>query len=213
MATCAARRRHVPESSACSDNDAGGDCSQCAYRSHFVSGKLMLADRRNAWGFSLFGDDIRAELGGKASLMGLYQTDYLFQGTYPFAVSKFVIFIMYYELVEKMTSDITFKIHLPGDGPERPILEFPILRKDLPIGDPKNQPEADDEEEVERISHARIPIILSPLVIPAEGFVKVRAHFNDGSVLRLGRLRMRAIGPEEAAALGVGSEQTVKPPG
>jgi hypothetical protein len=33
---------------------------------------------RNSWGVSLFCDDIRAELGGKISVMGIYQTDMIF---------------------------------------------------------------------------------------------------------------------------------------
>ena len=41
--------------------------------------------------------------------MGLYQTDYLFQGTFPFIIPKFVIFIMYYEVVDKITSDILLR--------------------------------------------------------------------------------------------------------
>ena len=50
-------------------------------------------DRNKAWGFTLFGDDIRAEVGGKLSLMGMYQGDMFFPSNMalPFLIPKLAV--------------------------------------------------------------------------------------------------------------------------
>lgn len=156
----------------------------------------MARDHGDTWGFALFGDDLRQEVGGKISLMGLYQSDFLFRGELPFVVAKFVILVMYYETVGATEGDIQFKIHLPGDEADKPSLEFPIPRATMPL----LLAQLESEEDTDRIHHIRIPVVLSPLVIAREGLIKVRAHYEDGSILRLGRLQVRALRPDEIAA-------------
>jgi hypothetical protein len=75
------------------------------------------------------------------------------------------------------------------------------MRKDLPA--PPSELKTDDEERADQIFHARIPIVLSPLVIAKEGRLKVRAHYSDGKILRLGSLKTRPLTSEEASALGI----------
>jgi len=69
-------------------------------------------DRNKAWGFALFGDDVRAEIGGKTSLMGLYQADMFFPDNLPLPIvlSKFVIHIMYYEIIGSIEGDFSFEV-------------------------------------------------------------------------------------------------------
>ena len=159
----------------------------------------MDADRRLCWGFSLFCDDLRSEVGGKVSAMGIYQNDYLFHGSYPHVAPKFTILVMYYELVGAITSDIELKVHFPGDAQDKPTIQFEIPRSDIPTA--KDQVPLPSEIDGERINHIRIPIVVSPAIIQKEGFFKVRAHFGDGKILRLGRLKVRALTPDEAAKM------------
>jgi hypothetical protein len=163
----------------------------------------MDQDRNKAWGFVLFCDDVRQEIGGKFSAMGLYQSEYLFQGAFPYVVPKFAMLVMYYERKGAVTSDIEFRVHVPGDDPAKPSLVFPLARKDLPQL-PAGAAPADDPDS-EPIIHARLPIMLTPMVIPAQGFIKVRAHYDDGTILRLGRLNIRPITPHEMTALNLPS--------
>jgi hypothetical protein len=168
----------------------------------------MEDNRRNSWGFSLFCDDVRSEVGGKVSIMGLYQNDYIFQGTFPFVIPKLAIFVMYYELAGTISDDINFKVFFPGDEPEKPTIDMPILRKDLP---PPDVGKLNLEEGQEPIFHARIPIVLSPLVIKEAGKIKVRAQYSNGKILRLGVLNMIATPIESVPA--VSNEQIAKSPG
>lgn len=139
------------------------------------------------------------------SVMGLYQDDYILRGSFPFVVPKFVIFVMYYELIDTISGDINFKVHLPGDEPEKPSFDLPFIRKNFPKPDPSKLRVFEDDPEPEAIFHVRIPIVLSPVIFRQEGRVKVRAHYADGTILRLGGLHIKSISPAEPLAPSGGS--------
>jgi hypothetical protein len=160
---------------------------------------VKLQDRNKAWGFSLFGDDMRVEVGGKMSLMGLYQADMFFpdNAPYPVNIPRFCILIMYYEIIGAIEDDVTFKVTF---GPENQVVaELPVLRKDLRDLTNAIQPNEADAtpEDKERIFHSRIPIMLSPFAIPSKGRLRVRAHYSDGSVLKLGSISVREVSLED----------------
>lgn len=130
------------------------------------------------------------------SVMGLYQQDMIFHGELspPLIIPKFVIFVFYYEVVGSIQADITFKVSV---GDESNLLaEMPILRKDLP---PSQEVEsaAKNTEDSERIFHIRIPIVLSPFVVEKLGRLRVRAHYSDGNVLKLGSLAVKVMPTKE----------------
>lgn len=146
----------------------------------------MDKDRNIAWGFTLFGDDFRQEVGGKFSLMGLYQNDMIFPGDAPFLMPRFVMLIMYYEKAFEIEGDLHITVHVPGDDDENPSFTQIIRRSDLTAPNITV-----DDPDSERIFHFRIPVVLSPFAIQTEGDIKVRMHYDDGAVLRLGRLQVR----------------------
>jgi hypothetical protein len=156
----------------------------------------MDQDRNKAWGFSLFGDDLRQEAGGKISLMGMYQQDMIFQGeqVFPFLIPKFVIFVMYYEVKDTIQSDVIFKVTHAAES--NVIAEMPILRKDIPPHQGV-EPDPNDPENLERIFHVRIPFVLSPFPVTGPGRLRVRAHYGDGTVLKLGSLSIKHMTTEE----------------
>jgi hypothetical protein len=166
-------------------------------------------DRNKAWGFTLFGDDLRAEVGGKMSLMGLYQADMFFPDsvTFPASIPRFFLLIMYYEKKGTITEDITFKVTFGTD--ELVLIEFPILRKDIdaPTTDEPN-PTDTTPEDTERIFHSRIPVMLSPFTIPTVGRLRIRAHYSDGCILKLGSISVRQTSVEEFNKM-VGAPQAV----
>lgn len=165
----------------------------------------MEQDRRKAWGFSLFGDDLRSETGGKASLMGLYQSDMIFQGlTFPIVVPKFVILIMYYELFDAVESDITFKVSYPEET--NFIADMPIARKDIPVAKLASEAERESEE---RIFHARLPIVVSPFILERTGRIRVRAHYSDGAILKLGSIDIKVMTLEELKAFQENNAQVI----
>jgi hypothetical protein len=149
-------------------------------------------DRNKAWGFALFGDDVRSEVGGKISLMGLYQSEMLFphSAKFPIAVPKLIIQIMYYEIVGAIRGDFTFKVTYGAK--QDPVAELPLQRKDIMVPPPV-QPDEDLADEPQRILHLRLPIVLAPFPIAEAGRLKVRAHYEDGAILKLGSLAIKNI--------------------
>ena len=153
----------------------------------------MDQDRRNAWGFSLFADDLRSEAGGKVSLMGIYQDDMIFLGvSFPIVLPRFVVLISYFEIPDSIKSDVTFKVSYIEEA--NVIAHTLVHRKDIQI---KSPPEPSNEDKPERIFHARVPLIMSPFPIEQAGPVRVRAHYSDGAILKLGALGIKSITIEE----------------
>ena len=143
---------------------------------------------------------MRVEMGGKTSLMGMYQSDMLFPGStkLPFLLPKFIVQIMYYEIFGAIDADLTFRVTF---GPKNEtIAEMPVLRNDLAglAAATKNEKTPEDSE---RIVHIRMPLVLSPFPIPEMGRLRVRAHYGDGAVLKLGSIAIRQIPNEEFQAI------------
>jgi len=146
-------------------------------------------DKNSAWGFSLFADDLRDETGGKVSLMGIFQADMVFPDniSLPITVSKFVVLIMYYETFGKLEGNVTFRVTYGRN--EEALLEAVIERKHLTSTDVTTQ----SPSEADRISHIRIPVVISPFQIKEFGRMRVRAHYEDGSILKLGSLNIQQM--------------------
>lgn len=155
-------------------------------------------DRNKAWGFTLFADDLRVEIGGKISLMGLYQADMFFPSHLPFPINipKFYILIMYYEIQGAIEGDVMFKVTFGSD--HKTIAELPFLRKDFEslVGS-EPEPEKVANEDSERIFHSRIPLGLTPFTITEAGRLRVRAHYSDGSILKIGSIGAKHVPTEE----------------
>lgn len=153
---------------------------------------------RKAWGFSLFCDDLRSEVGGKTSIMGTYAADLLFRGEFPFTLAKFAILIKYYEDPGAFTDDIQFRIFFPGDHMDKPTIEVPVERSNI---QPEISPGYELEKDQSRIYNLTLPVMVSPLVLKQEGFIKVRAVCG-GTTTNLGSLRIQRAGPEGVQAVG-----------
>jgi len=156
----------------------------------------LTESKRQAWGFSLFADDIRAEIGGKLSVLGIYQSEMVFASNteFPFVYPKFCILLKYYETKDAFSEAITARIFLPGDPKDSPSLILPF---DAAVRNPPNAPAPPPmEEDQERIFNFNFPIVLSPFVIKQEGYVKVRI-ITGTTTTNLGSLMIRKARPEE----------------
>jgi hypothetical protein len=152
-------------------------------------------DRNKAWGFSLFGDDVRVEVGGKLSLVETYQSDMFFPNSMPLPIllPKISIVVMYYEIHDAIQEDLSFKVTY---GPEKTLLaELPVSRKDILEGQSHAPPPPSDldDEDNEKIFNIRMPINLSPFRVDQMGGLRVRAHYSDGKILKLGSLWLKQI--------------------
>ncbi len=65
--------------------------------------------------YSILCDDVRTEMGGKLSLMGLYQKDIIFNKL-P-AQLPLINFVIFLDGIKSKFSKLSFKISIPGDKP------------------------------------------------------------------------------------------------
>lgn len=156
---------------------------------------------RDAWGFSLFCDDIRPEIGGKMSVMGIYQSDMISPPNFifPLVIPKFCILIKYYELKDAFSDDINVRVFMPGDAKDAPSIALPFPRTQLNAEMP---PPCPLEEDQERVFNFTFPLTIAPFQVKQEGFAKVR--FLCGAITtNLGSLLIRTARPgEQVPGLG-----------
>ena len=155
-----------------------------------------MVNARNAWGFSLFCDDLRQEIGGKYSLMGIFENHLLIPSEFPCAFAKFVIVVKYYELKGMFDNDLEVNISLVQDEAEKLLISQTIKRADFPI----TPDEAQLDQDSEPIYSLTTSYVFSPLVLEKESHIKVR--IKCGSVItKLGRLLIRKISLEDNVQL------------
>ncbi|WP_342728380.1 hypothetical protein AAFG07_17660 [Bradyrhizobium sp. B097] len=157
--------------------------------------------REKAWGFAIFCDDVRPEVGGKLSLMGLYQADMFFPASIslPIILPKFFAVINYYEIHHSIEEDMIFRITYGTEGAA--LAELPISRKEIQANQIAATAAPEDAEDQERIFNIRLPIPLIPFTLSKMGRLRVRAHYSDGKVLRLGSMAIRQIPDAEFQAM------------
>jgi hypothetical protein len=147
-----------------------------------------MSEPRNAWGFTLFADDLRQEVGGKTSLMGIYQLDMIYPLDFPITLPKFVMLIRYYEVKGAFKDDLVVRVFFPGDLDDAPTVHMTVPGS---LRESADAPYKQDDDS-ERILNLSIPIVIAPLTIKEEGYIKVRVQCGD-TITRLGRLMIRKI--------------------
>lgn len=150
------------------------------------------------FGSSIFCDDIRNEVGGKNSYIGVYPAS-LAVPVFPASVPKFGVVTTIYEprlMAEKRDWEISISVYLPGDNPEQPSLSGslpPIPRETFQMMDQTMLP-ADDEVPPLVIMNAAF--IFTPMILRQPGRIKVRAKYKEGIVLKLGTCRVEVTRPD-----------------
>ena len=148
---------------------------------------------RNSWGVSVFCDDFRSEVGGKYSLMGVYDVDMVIAGEFPLILPKFVIFVKYYEVRGAFAEDWTVNIFLPGDDADMPSISSAIARNQNP-----SIPFLTKPEDSEALIGFTAPFVFGNFLVKEEGLIKVRVKCG-AETTRMGTLIVRKITSEEQA--------------
>jgi hypothetical protein len=144
------------------------------------------------YGWTIFCDDIRPEMGGKFSFMGVYRGFMFVHSDFPITVAKFGLAISYrINLDDPRLDDVTVEVSLPGDDDKEASMKAVIpVTKMIVDSDPATSVG-------DTFREFGLNIILSPLRIRAPGLISVRAHGGAG-VIRLGSLKVER-GPTASA--------------
>jgi hypothetical protein len=152
-------------------------------------------------GFTIFSDDIRQEVGGKVTLVGVYN-GVLLTNAFPLMLPKFCFSTRYREpIMDKRADTIEFKMFIDDNDGEKVLFHNNIVVSDLNpnIVSDKNQ-ELDATTFWELVVNGAI----SPLLIGGPSKIRMRAY-RDEKEHRLGALIVRTPTEAEQITLSGGT--------
>jgi|SRR5262249_50572451 len=161
---------------------------------------MITADSPEAFGYTIFCDDIRIEIGGKLTYVGVYQGGtMLVPGSFPATVPKLALGIVYKQRHDKVVLPFTLWIFLPGDADDKPsiIAEMPEDAARAAIEEAKATAE---KMTTEVFATLNSQFAITPLHIAQPGLLKVRAVRGD-QLIGLGSLNIVPALPESHAPL------------
>lgn len=151
---------------------------------------MITIDPPDCFGFTIFCDDIRDEIGGKHSFIGTYSGRLFVHGDFPLAIPKFGFGISYAQRREVFDPIVEIRIYLPGDSDEQPSIQTGLSEQDMRSGASEAQTRLDSiPDAIGRYIVLRHNLVLAPLVISQAGMIKVRAVRGD-TLVRIGSLQI-----------------------
>lgn len=161
-------------------------------------------------GFTLFCDDIRQEVGGKQTLVGVYNAIIYVFGDFPTVIPKLAFSTHYREPASlPVASTLTCSIFLEANGTEQL-----LTQSTLDLNAMRNGPGLRDLSvpgEPGKYSEGILNGLFSPLVIAAPSRLKVRAY-RDGEEVRLGTLTIDKGTEADFAGLALGPGMGISGP-
>jgi hypothetical protein len=150
---------------------------------------MNLLDSPALYGHTIFCDDIRDEVGGKSSFIGVYRNNMFVNSGFPLVLPKMGFAIFYAQHRDKLVIDTMIRIYLPGDAEENASIQLQIPEEAWRQGMAQANvasPLADHERTYVALG---LNFVFSPLKIDRPGTIKVRATHGD-ELVRLGTLRV-----------------------
>lgn len=149
----------------------------------------IYAPASKPFGYTIFCDDIREEVNGKRTLVGMYNSAMIINDAFPVALPRLALYISFIEEVGA-TESVEIKIYLPGDE------ELPTHSFTLEVGEARKRAAAAKElasrpksETFDTIVPHTAVVVLSPLEFRCEGMMRVRVE-RGGVVYRIGTLQV-----------------------
>src|SRR6266566_1063417 len=87
---------------------------------------MKTAPAPEAFGSTIFCDDIRVEVGGKLTFVGCYTGTMFIHTGFPVVLPKFCLGITYAQERGKVIKPIKFAVLLPNDPEDKPSIEFGV---------------------------------------------------------------------------------------
>ena len=140
------------------------------------------------FGYCIFCDDIRQEVGGKVSFIGSYDVLMQINSTFPCTLPKFAIAVTWIEPARSPARLVTLQVFLPGDADDKPSLEGEL---EFEKGQAENPAKIDIESPDARLA-GKAAFIVAPLVLKQEGEIRVRAR-RGKEIHKVDRLTVRAV--------------------
>jgi hypothetical protein len=149
---------------------------------------MIVADPPDVYGYTIFCDDIRVEVGGKLTYVGAYQDTMVVHGTFPVVLPKFAMHFVYRQRRPNVIPPTKIVIVTPGHTEENPAMTIEMGEEAAIEATAKAEATKIDGEDP-RFLVMQGPLTLTNLVIQEPGQIKVRAVRGD-QFIRLGTLRI-----------------------
>ncbi|WP_374284852.1 hypothetical protein [Novosphingobium sp.] len=150
----------------------------------------------NAYGVTIFCDDLRTESTGKHIYIGVYEDGMVVEENFPITLPTFIFAIRLLEPIKEKGRSVNIKVIFDKDGDESVIID-----SDLP-DDRWNVLDRPDFDKGSEFIGSVFIVKVSPLVIDSEGYLRVRA-FRGDQVVKLGSMSIKSrsrLGFTEARA-------------
>ncbi|MEA1832538.1 hypothetical protein U8607_10630 [Methylobacterium durans] len=144
------------------------------------------------YGYSIFCDDIRNEVGGKLSFIGCYNSVMFVPASGPCILPKFCVHSNIVSSADHPLPSVVLRCYCPGDLD--PIfeekIETPVIKEQK-----KLVSKLEREHSAPRLIVASASLLLSPFEINGPGLISMRAFIDDMTYeLPLGSLRVVVSG-------------------
>ena len=148
------------------------------------------------FGIAIFCDDIREEIGGKISLMGIYGHDMQFLGaSFPLLIPKLCINIVARLPADRPVPQMKFLVYFPGDAEDTPTMSMDFsVPEELQRFEPQADKRPPPFPDAETVHVLRQHVVVSSIVIQHEGFIRARMMYGEKRI-RLGALKVHSGTP------------------
>lgn len=157
---------------------------------------MALLSSPDVYGFTLFCDDIRQEVDGKLTYIGVYSADMVVHVPFPVTLPKFAFGITFLQHKRIFDPNIGLRIFLPGDLPNEASIQGNLSEKaegsigaGLDAQERLRHPSVRRDPEDEQVVVLHANAILGGLIIKEPGKIRVRAVRGE-DMIRLGSLRI-----------------------
>jgi hypothetical protein len=142
------------------------------------------------FGYSIFCDDIRNEVGGKLSFIGCYNAVMFVSSTFPLVLPKFCAHMTVLTDAGQPFLSVVARCYMPGET--EPVIEEKIDTPD-PAGQLELAAKAERHPKEPQYIAVSASLILSPACIEVPGLIRIRAVVDGGpDEMKLGSLRIVA---------------------
>ena len=136
---------------------------------------------------TIFCDDVRNEIGGKFSYIGIY-TGGMEVPAFPAALPKFAFVVNVVEprkMAEVRDEPIRINLYLPGDDNPSIFGDLAPIKDNL-LGTPV--PHIPEDPGANPISVANAIFVIAPLLLQQPGRIRVRCEYPGGGLMRAGSI-------------------------
>ncbi len=151
---------------------------------------MNILKRPTPSGFCIFCDDIRHEINGKSSLIGIYGNQLLPLGPFPIMMPKLCVDVNYYQNEDDEKLALKIQVVFAAGSEEKLLSEISIPSNEFQNAPPPIPPEPGDQP----LITGRIPFEFIAYVIEKAGRIRVLVHRGD-DVLRIGSLSILPYEP------------------